>query len=162
MATGVNREWPSNLLHQGSHSEIEWWSWVPNEKRASRGDKRYEIGSCFKVSPCPWIGYAHDLYQRVLQWDWGHNWDAISGVLIEELSDIRQVMRQRNSPRWEGRPRSNATQKQKLWASESPSTEVILSLCIAWPSFFGREKQPQLPIASIREEEAKRILSTLA
>ena len=69
-------EWPSNLLHQGGHSEIQWWSWVPNENRASRKGKRYDIGSCFKVSS-PWIGYVHNAYQRVLQWHWGHNWDTI-------------------------------------------------------------------------------------
>ena len=111
---------------------------------------------------CPWIGYAHDLYERVLQRHWRHNWDVILGVIIEERSNIRQVMRQRNSPRWEGWPRSNATQKQKLWASESPNTEDHLSLfthhCMA---LFGHEKQPQLPIASISGEEAKWLVNVL-
>ena len=72
-----------------------------DENRPSRGGKRYDIGSCFKVSP--WIGYAHDLYQRVWTWHWGHNWDSISGVIIEELYDIRQVISQSNTMR--GRPR---------------------------------------------------------
>ena len=47
MGTGVKESGP--VIFSGGHSEIEWFSWVPNEKRA--GEKRYEIGSW--VSPRP-------------------------------------------------------------------------------------------------------------